>query len=636
MLVISEPLDSVESLLHGGERALEVEGDLQASRRWFDAAYRAAETERDGPGMARAALGLCGLWVHEHRSVAGSALVQARLRSALDAVEPSSTLGLRLRARLAGEADYLTGDSAGILAVVDEARRVGDSVALSEATSLAHHCLLGPGHGRVRRRLAQDLIGEGLRSSRRNDLMMGMLWHTVDLFLDGDPHAERGLAELRDLVAEQEHRAVEFVICAVEGMLSIRAGRFEQALAQANACLQQGRYAGDVDAAGWYNGQLVAIEWFRGGIAEMVPSLQKTVNSPNLSSVDNAPLAALAVATATAGDDRQAAGALARLRGRDLGQLPRCSSWLVAMYGIVEAACLLSDAETAMEAYKLLEPFGRLPMVASLGVACFGAVEHALGVAMLTVGDTERATEHLQAAVQENLALEHWPAVVLSRARLAEALAGSEDAGTQRDLALREAAELGMTLPEIPAPRVRTSQRQLVTCRRYGRKWMFELGRRSALVEHSVGMTYLATLLANPGYELLAIELAAGPGLNTSSIAAGAASSGQPLLDEAATQYYRRRLAELDEELEEYEANHDLARAERLRAERDWLISELTTTVGLSGRVRQFADNEERARISVGKAIRRALDRITAADQTIGEVLRASLSTGIRCRYQPL
>jgi hypothetical protein len=368
----------------------------------------------------------------------------------------------------------------------------------------------------------------------------------------------------------------------------------------------------------------------------MVPSLQKTVNSPNLSSVDNAPLAALAVATATAGDDRQAAGALARLRGRDLGQLPRCSSWLVAMYGIVEAACLLSDAETAMEAYKLLEPFGRLPMVASLGVACFGAVEHALGVAMLTVGDTERATEHLQAAVQENLALEHWPAVVLSRARLAEALAGSEDAGTQRDLALREAAELGMTLPEIPAPRVRTSQRQLVTCRRYGRKWMFELGRRSALVEHSVGMTYLATLLANPGYELLAIELAAGPGLNTSSIAAGAASSGQPLLDEAATQYYRRRLAELDEELEEYEANHDLARAERLRAERDWLISELTTTVGLSGRVRQFADNEERARISVGKAIRRALDRITAADQTIGEVLRASLSTGIRCRYQPL
>ena len=626
-----EPLDSVESLLHGGERALEVEGDLQASRRWFDAAYRAAETERDGAGMARAALGLCGLWVHEHRSVAGSALVHTRLRSALDAVEPSSTLGLRLRARLAGEADYLTGDSAGILAVVDEARRVGDSVALSEATSLAHHCLLGPGNGRVRRRLAQDLIGEGLRSSRRNDLMMGLLWHTVDLFLDGDPHAERGLAELRDLVAEQEHRAVEFVISAVEGMLSIRAGRFEQALAQANACLQQGRYAGDVDAAGWYNGQLVAIEWFRGGIAEMVPALQKTVNSPNLGSVDNAPLAALAVATATAGDDRQAAGALARLRGRDLGLLPRCSSWLVAMYGIVEAACLLSDTETAMEAYKLLEPFGRLPMVASLGAACFGAVEHALGVAMLTVGDTERAAEHFQAAVRENLALEHWPAVVLSRARLAEALADSEDAGTQRDLALREATELGMTLPEIPAPRVRTSQRQLVTCRRYGRKWMFELGRRSAVVEHSVGMTYLATLLANPGYELLAIDLAAGPGLNTANI-----TSGQPLLDETATQYYRRRLTELDAELEEHEANHDLARAERLRAERDWLISELTTTAGLSGRVRQFADNAERARISVGKAIRRALDRITAADQTIGEVLRASLSTGIRCRYQPL
>src|SRR5689334_24308316 len=57
----------VESSLSGGEHALSVQGDLRASRRRFDAAYREAERQGDGRAMARAALGLGGLWVHEHR-----------------------------------------------------------------------------------------------------------------------------------------------------------------------------------------------------------------------------------------------------------------------------------------------------------------------------------------------------------------------------------------------------------------------------------------------------------------------------------------------------------------------------------------------------------------------------------------
>nr|BFE81784.1 hypothetical protein GCM10020093_043850 [Planobispora longispora] len=78
------------------------------------------------------------------------------------------------------------------------------------------------------------------------------------------------------------------------------------------------------------------------------------------------------------------------------------------MYGIVEAAHLLGDAETATVAAELLGPFARLPMVASLGVACFGSARHTLGVAELTAGDAQRAVEHLRAAVQDNLAMGHW------------------------------------------------------------------------------------------------------------------------------------------------------------------------------------------------------------------------------------
>jgi hypothetical protein len=613
-------------LLRNGERALEADGDLRAGREWFDRAYRAAEAERDGAGMARAALGLAGLWVHEHRSAPAAALLQARLRSARTAVDPGSSLALRLKARLAGEADYVAGESNEILVVLEEAKRAGDPVAWAEAASLAHHCLLGPDHGGQRRALAQELITEGFRTGRRSDLLMGLLWRTVDLFLDGDPHAQRGLADLRGLLAGRDHLAVGFVLDAIDVMLSIRAGRFDEAEARAAACALRGEQAGDADATGWYTAQLGAVRWYQGRVAELLPVLRETVHSPTLSAVDNALIAGLAVAAAAAGDDREAAGALARLRGRDLALLPRSSSWLVSMYGVVESAYLLSDVESALAAYALLTPFARLPMTASLGVACFGSVQHALGVAMLTAGETARAAEHFRAAVHDNLALAHWPAAALSRARLAQAL-GPASAEASRELAAaaREAEQLGMVLPDFASG---VADRR-VTCRRQGSHWLFVLDGRSALVEHSVGMGYLATLLDNPGHELTAVELAAGPGVRA------AATSAQPVLDREATGHYRRWLANLEAELDEHEANHDTGRAEQVRTERDWLLGELSAAAGLAGRVREFAGAEEKARIAVGKAIRRALTRITAADAVIGDVLRDGVRTGTRCSYHP-
>ncbi|MGW4521777.1 hypothetical protein [Amycolatopsis sp. NPDC004378] len=613
-------------LLRNGERALEADGDLRAGREWFDRAYRAAEAEGDGTAMARAALGMGGLWVHEHRSAPAAALLQARLRAARAAVDPGSSLALRLKARLAGEADYVAGESNEILAVLEEAKRAGDPVAWAEAASLAHHCLLGPDHGGQRRALAQELITEGFRTGRRSDLLMGMLWRTVDLFLDGDPHAQRGLADLRGLLADRDHLAVGFVLDAIDVMLSIRAGRFADAEARAAACAERGEQAGDADATGWFTAQLGAIRWYQGRVAEVLPVVRETVNSPTLSAVDNALVAGLAVAAAAAGDEREAAGALARLRGRDLALLPRSSSWLVSMYGIVESAYLLSDVESALAAYALLTPFARLPMTASLGVACFGSVQHALGVAMLTAGQPERAAAHFRAAVRDNLALAHWPAAALSRARLAQAL-GPASAEADRELAAatREAGQLGMVLPALP---VRGPDRR-VTCRRHGSHWVFALGGRSVQVEHSVGMGYLATLLDNPGRELTAVELASGPGVRT------APASAQPVLDQEATSHYRRWLANLEAELDEHEANHDAGRAEKVRAERDWLVGELSAAAGLAGRVREFAGAEEKARIAVGKAIRRALTRIAAADTVIGDVLRDGVHTGARCSYDP-
>jgi hypothetical protein len=147
--------------------------------------------------------------------------------------------------------------------------------------------------------------------------------------------------------------------------------------------------------------------------------------------VDHATYAGLAVASAAAGDARQAASALARLRGREFADVARSSSWLVAMYGAVETAHLLRDQRASAEAYSLLRPFARLPMMPSLAIASLGSTHHALGVASLTVGELDRAVAHFREAVRHNRALGHVPAAVLSTHRLGEALTlrnGNKDA----------------------------------------------------------------------------------------------------------------------------------------------------------------------------------------------------------------
>src|SRR4029077_17693242 len=95
-------------------------------------------------------------------------------------------------------------------------------------------------------------------------------------------------------------------------------------------------------------------------------------------------------------------------------------------------------------------------MVGSLGITCFGAAQHALGVAALASRQLDLAVEHLTAAVRHNLALAHWPALVASRRRLAQSPArrgapGDADAARRElDAATAEAASAGLPVPDYP------------------------------------------------------------------------------------------------------------------------------------------------------------------------------------------
>lgn len=625
-------VESVSSILAYATAALEGSGDLRGSRYWFEAAYAEAERTADALVMARAALGLSGLWVHEHRSQVAASLLEARLQHALSLVDPQSTLGLRLRIRTASEADHRTGGSARVLAVLDEARAAGDPVALAEALSRAHDCLLDPAYGELRRTLADELVGAAARTGQRGQVLIGLLWVVADLFLAGDPRVERRLRELRSLLADHDHLAADYVVRAMDVMLAIRAGRLAEAEQLATDCLDAGVRAGDVDADGWYGAQLVSIRWYQGRLPELVPMLSELTSSPTLSAVDYSFTAALAVAAAQSGDYLTAVSALASVQGRHLAGLPRTCNWLFTMCCVVEAAYLLSDAEAAAQAYELLLPFADLPMMASVGIACFGSVHQALGMALVTLGDLDNGVQSLSDGLCRNLALGHLPAVNVSRLRFAEVLerrAGPGDAAMATDLRNRAAdlaAKLGPEVAAVPARRFAAS------CMRHGTQWQLGLGPRTALVGHSVGMMHLAVLIANPGTEIAAIDLVAGAeGLGSGS----RTGAGQAVLDRAAIRKYQDRLAQLREQVERLEAAGDYGAAAKVRAEQDWLLKELGAGTGLAGRRRTFADGAERARISVGRSIRRALASIESADAVIGAHLRGAVHTGMMCWYRP-
>ena len=161
-------------------------------------------------------------------------------------------------------------------------------------------------------------------------------------------------------------------------------------------------------------------------------------------------------------------------------------------------------------------------------------------------------------------------------------------------------------------------------------------------MKDSKGLRYLARLLAEPGRELHALDLAAGkrdpdalgrrvePGLTASP-----SSDAGEILDARAKAEYRRRLAELEEEVEEARSFADDERAARAEEERDLLVAELSRALGLGGRSRRAASASERARVSVTRAIRAALARVRTESPSLGDHLEQTIRTGTFCSYKP-
>lgn len=178
-----------------------------------------------------------------------------------------------------------------------------------------------------------------------------------------------------------------------------------------------------------------------------------------------------------------------------------------------------------------------------------------------------------------------------------------------------------------------------------GEYW--SIGRSSALfrLKDSLGLRYLARLLAEPGRELHVTDLVdAGRGPAEVRVsgedlkALGLRGRGSPdpaseRLDARARRAYRERLGDLRHELDEAERFNDVERARRLREEIVALTHELGSALR-QGRGSASRDTE-RARVSVTRVIKAAVRRITASDRDVGLYLATTVKTGTYCSYRP-
>jgi predicted ATPase len=175
--------------------------------------------------------------------------------------------------------------------------------------------------------------------------------------------------------------------------------------------------------------------------------------------------------------------------------------------------------------------------------------------------------------------------------------------------------------------------RSVAVWRREGRLWEAGWAGATAHVADRKGMRGVAALLARPGVEVHALELAGF--IEGTPTAPVASTSVGPLLDQRAKAAYRDRIIELRAEIDEADANHDGGRVEQARIELDALTSQLSAAFGLGGRARQFGSAAERARVNVTRVIRDAIARVAEHDPEFGHLLATSIDTGTFCCYRP-
>jgi hypothetical protein len=282
---------------------------------------------------------------------------------------------------------------------------------------------------------------------------------------------------------------------------------------------------------------------------------------------------------------------------RAVNTLPRDHNYLLILQLLLDVALGTGLDELVETITPLLLPYAGRPVINAGAVMFHGVTDDTLARACERLGDTERAVALRETALAtyRRIGATWW------RERL-----------------------------EANVPATGDPERSTAMTLRPGLAGVWFVGRGSAesAIPARRGLEHLHALLSHAGTDIPARPLAGG-------VETVEQSGLGEVIDGQALSAYRRRLADIDNELDEADAAADVVRSAALTAEREALLAQVSAGTGLRGRPRTSGSGAERARITVRKAIAAALDAIHAADPVVARHLSTHVHTGSTCRYEP-
>jgi tetratricopeptide (TPR) repeat protein len=650
MLRLESPDDARELQLRMRlGRAQACAGDHSRARGTFERAAERARALGDVATFADAALGYAS-------AAPGVGSVYATLVALLDEAlrmvdERDDALRATLLATLASALCFSRDERRHAFSrdAVATARRVGDPGVLANALVQRHYVLWGPGDVRERLALCDEIIRLTSDSGDLHVALSGRQWRLVDLLEAGDlPALDTELdayGRIADRARIPMHRWCAGVLRATRAAIDGRLAESERLAHDAAALWPDGPVALPV--------QMLAVQRFllyleTGRVTEVKEVVAEMARVyPAIPGWH----AGVALIQMHGGDPDAARRILDSCAAREFVDLPRDFTFLSTLVTLALVAHGLRDTERASLVYAALVPYADRYVSIGMGAGTYGSCTRYLGLLALTMGRVDDAARHLEDALASNVALGSRPLVAHTQADYAEVLALRHERSRAQallDQATRTAEQLGLTrllarIDDVRAmaagarPRVATGM-----FRRDGAHWTITYEGRTAQVKDAKGHGYLAALLQYPGRELHALDLEipcsgggrspVDPGATTRRDGGGDAGE---LIDAQARSAYKRRLAELEEELEEARRFNDPGPVERCQREIESLTAELTRAIGLGGRHRKAASAAERARINVTRAISAAIRKIADAHPALGEHLAARVHTGTFCSYSP-
>ena len=430
---------------------------------------------------------------------------------------PEDSTRARLLARLAHE---LLGDSSAgprRRALAGEALKLardgGEPGVLAEVLDARLHALWDPAGAEDRLAAASEILDLARAAGDDARERHGMFWRFVALMeLGRVGEAESALAAFeRAAVASGDSQAV-VMATARHAMLATFRGRFDEAARLIAQVAADGARAGLPDTERLVAALYGEIAFYQGPAAapftvDQLPALARRLPGHFMEANAAAWLVML-------GQEDKAQAEMDRVLPAVLaGSGPR---WLGAAAMLAFVAAQTGDVSAAAQLREVLLPYRGQLVVLGGANSCLGPVSFFLGLLATRLGLPDQAVDCLEEATAFAERAGALPGLVLCLEGAAAALSlrqapgDRQKAAAGRDRARAIAERLGVTglLGRLgPAP----GQWSL---RRDGQDWLLEAGPEQARLRDSRGLHYLRALLAAPGSEIPALDLAAGgPGL---------------------------------------------------------------------------------------------------------------------------